>query len=102
MSTPRKRRFVKRAATALASFVLLASGSVGSFLSLQWLDGSSLVKDDVMTMLVDTVYAPLGFYIDSDIPGGDMLGRTAFNVWRAAGARGHDPAGQSARDVSGI
>jgi hypothetical protein len=73
MPSTRRRRIVRRAVTPLAVVVLLVSGYVGSFLGTEWLVGRGVIKPGTMLPLQETIYAPLWLYIQSSLPGSELL-----------------------------
>jgi len=86
MPSPSPRRWLRRAVTALAVMVLLASGYVGSFVGLYWVTGFGVVSGVTFGQLRTTLFAPAESYIKSDYPGGRTLNR--LTMWFFLQGRG--------------
>jgi hypothetical protein len=59
MSTPRKRRFVKRSVVALAGIVLMLLGYVAAFGATCWLFGRGIISEPQVVYINETLFSPL-------------------------------------------
>jgi len=81
MPSTRRRRIVRRAVMVLAVVVLLVVLYVGSAISASFAWGAGWIPSG-MAPVIETVYAPLTWYVDTAYPGSDSLNWAAMKARR--------------------